>query len=137
MVMVADTDTIKQRLIHFSEMHPDADQAGSSMLLLSDVKGVVKLHHISRVCLSIEYDIAFLNLKVLEEALSDVGFHLDNSMIHKLKRALYYYSEETQQANLGYTQNCKDFTKRIFINEYSHHDHGCRDNRPEHWREYL
>lgn len=118
-------------------MHLDSDQAGSSMLLLSDVKGVIKLHHINRVCLSIEYDIQFLNLKVLEEALAGVGYHLDNTLIHKLKRALCYYSEETQQANLGYTQCCKDFTKRIFINEYIHHEHGCRDDRPEHWREYL
>jgi len=135
--MAIDNDIHKHRLIHFSDMHPDSDQAGSSMLLLSDVKGVIKLHHINRVCLSIEYDIQFLNLKVLEEALAGVGYHLDNTLIHKLKRALCYYSEETQQANLGYTQCCKDFTKRIFINEYSHHEHGCRDDRPEHWREYL
>jgi len=135
--MSVNTEQHKQRLIHFSDMHPDPDQAASSMLLLSDVKGVLKLHHISRVCLSIEYDIQHLNLKIVEEALSSIGFHLDNSVIHNLKRALYYYSEETQQANLGYTQNCKDFTKRIFINEYSHHEHGCRDERPEHWREYL
>ncbi len=135
--MPIDNDTLKHRLIHFSDMHPDPDQAASSMLLLSDVKGVIKLHHISQVCLSIEYDIQFLNLMVLEEALADVGYHLDNTLMHKLKRALFYYSEETQQANLGYTQCCKDFTKRIFINEYSHHEHGCRDDRPEHWREYL
>lgn len=135
--MPINDDTHIHRLIHFSDMHPDPDQAASSMLLLSDVKGVIKLHHISRVCLSIEYDIQFLNLMVLEEALADVGYHLDNTLMHKLKRALFYYSEETQQANLGYTQCCKDFTKRIFINEYSHHEHGCRDDRPEHWREYL
>lgn len=135
--MPTTNDTHKQRLIHFSELHLDSDQAASSMLLLSDAKGVIKLHHISRVCLSIEYDIQYLNLKALEEALASVGYHLDNSLIHKLKRALCHYSEEAQQANLGYSQNCKDFTKRIFINEYSHHEHGCRDDRPEHWREYL
>ncbi len=135
--MPVTNDQHKHRLIHFSDLHPDPDQAASSMLLLSDVKGVIKLHHINRICLSIEYDLQFLNLKVLEDALASVGYHLDNSMIHNLKRALYYYCEETQQANLGYTQCCKDFTKRIFINEYSHHEHGCRDDRPEHWREYL
>ncbi len=128
---------IKNRLIHFSDMHPDSDQAGRAMLLLSDIQGVIKLHHIHPCCLSIEFDISDLNLKVIEEALIDIGFHLDNSLLIKLKRALYYYTEEAQQANLGYTQNCKDFTKRIFINEYRLHEHGCRDDRPEHWREYL
>lgn len=135
--MASSNDTIKHRLIHFAEIHPDPDQAASSMLLLHDVKGVLKLHHITPCCLSIQYNIQYLNLKALEDALASIGFHLDNSLVHKLKRALYHYSEEVQQANLGYTQNCKDFTKRIFINEYSHHEHGCRDDRPEHWREYL
>ena len=127
----------KHRLIHFSDMHPDADQAASAMLLLSDIKGIIKLHHINSTCLSIEFNIYHLNLQVIEDALMTVGYHLDNSLVIKLKRALYYYTEEAQQANLGCTQNCKDFTKRIFINEYSHHEHGCRDDRPEHWREYL
>jgi len=127
----------KHRLIHFSEMHPDADQAASAMLLLSDIKGILKLHHINPTCLSIEFNIYHLNLQVIEDALMTVGYHLDNNLIIKLKRALYYYTEEAQQANLGCTQNCKDFTKRIFINDYSHHEHGCRDERPEHWREYL
>lgn len=128
---------IKNRLIHFSDMHPDSDQAGSAMLLLSDIKGIIRLHHINPCCLNIEFDITDLNLKVIENALIDIGYHLDNTLLIKLKRALYYYTEEAQQANLGCTQNCKDFTKRIFINEYSHHEHGCRDDRPEHWREYL
>lgn len=134
---MSDDDLHKHRLIYFSDMHADADQAAKAMLLLSDVDGVLHLNHISSLCLSIEYNIRSLNLRVIEEALCNVGFHLDNHLIHKLTRALYYYCEETQQANLGYTQNCKDFTKRIFMNEYSHHDHGCRDERPEHWREYL
>lgn len=134
--MSDEKNLLKQRLIHFSAMHPDSDQAARAMLLLSDVQGVLKLHHINSVCLHIEFDIQHLNLKIIEEALIEIGFHLDNSLLIKLKRALYYYTEETQQANLGCTQNCKDFTKRIFINEYSHHEHGCRDERPEHWREY-
>jgi len=135
--MNEEKSLIKNRLIHFSDMHPDSDQAGSAMLLLSDIKGIIRLHHINPSCLNIEFDITHLNLKVVEEALIDIGYHLDNSLMIKLKRALYYYTEEAQQANLGCTQNCKDFTKRIFINEYSHHEHGCRDDRPEHWREYL
>lgn len=135
-VMNDEKSLQKQRLIHFSDLHPNADQAGRAMLLLSDVEGIIKLHHIHRLCLSVEFDIKHLNLKIIEQALMDIGFHLDNSLLVKLKRALYYYTEEAQQANLGYTKNCKDFTKRIFINEYHHHEHGCRDERDEHWREY-
>jgi len=40
--------------------------------------------------------------QIIDEALIELGFHLDNSLLNKLLRALHYYSEEAQCANLGY-----------------------------------
>ena len=131
------TELIKYREIYFCELHPENNQAGNAMLLLSDVEGVVKLHHEQEHCLHVAYDIRHLILQAIENALSEVGFHLDNHLIHKLKRALYYYSEESQRDNLGIQLSSGECTKRIFINRYMQNDHGCRDNRPDHWRRYL
>ena len=68
--------------------------------------------------------------------LQEVGFHLDNSVISKLKRALFYYAEDTQLANMGYDHAESKSTLEIFINRYNQLPHGCRDERPMHYRRY-
>jgi hypothetical protein len=129
-------ELIKHREIYFSALHPDPDQAASSMLLLSDIEGVIHLNKEGKRCLRISYDIRHLCLNMIEDALREVGFHLDNRLMCKLKRALYYYCEETQRANLGVDSHQCDCKKRIFIKQYQNTLHGCRDIRPEHWRHY-
>lgn len=127
---------VRQREIRFCRLHPDNTQAHSASLVLSDVDGV---HHVQPVephLLHIRYDISMVTLNILEEALTELGYHLDNSLMNKLKRALYYYTEETQRANLGMEKACCA-DKQMFINRYLKRSHGCRDERPEHWRNYL
>ena len=86
--------------------------------------------------LFVRYDITVVTLNILEEVLVELGFHLDNSLMYKLKRALYAYTEETQRANLGLEgESCAD--RKVFIQNYLRRRHGCRDDRPEHWRGYL
>jgi hypothetical protein len=126
---------VRHREIRFCRLHPDKTQAHSASLMLSDVEGI---HHVQPVdphLLHIRYDISFITLNIIEEALVELGYHLDNSLMHKLKRALYYYTEETQRANLGMEGSC--CAKQMFINRYLRRSHGCRDERPEHWRNYL
>ena len=93
-------ELIKQREIAFSPLHPDNNQAESASLLLVDVKGIHAVRPLDRHLLHVSYNIQYLTLKIIEDALSEVGFHLDNSLFAKLKRALFYYSEDTQLANL-------------------------------------
>jgi hypothetical protein len=84
-------------LLHFA---PGPSQAQTAMLLLSGIKGVINLHLIDAHCLRISYHLSWLSLKMIEDVLLELGFHLDNSLMAKLKRALFYYTEETQRASL-------------------------------------
>lgn len=130
------SELVKHREIHFCRLHPDEQQAYSASLLLSDVEGVQLLRPHDAYLLHVSYDITCLNLSLIEDVLIDLGFHLDNSLIVKLKRALYYYTEEVERANLGIDEcGCAD--RQVFINRYLKLRHGCRDERPEHWRNYL
>lgn len=132
-----EQDLIKYRDIIFSNLHPDPCQAESAMLLLSDVSGVVHLNRTSNTCLHIGYDVRELTLLMIESALLDVGFHLDNNLLSKLKRALFYYTEETQRINMGLQQHDASTHRKIFVHRYDQLPHGCRDDRPDYWRKYL
>ena len=133
----SETDLIKHREIAFAKLHPNPDQAGTAALLLSDVEGIIEVASLSPVLMRIRYHIMHVSLEQIETALTEAGFHLSSGLLYKLKRALYYYTEETQRANKGCPRGSSNCTQRIFINEYGRHDHGCRDLRPEHWRKYL
>jgi hypothetical protein len=126
---------VKHREIRFCRLHPDKQPAHTASLLLSDVEGVHLLRPHDSFLLHVSYDITCLNLNLIEDVLVDLGFHLDNSLMMKLKRALYYYTEEVERANLGIDEcGCAD--RQVFINRYIKLRHGCRDERPEHWRNY-
>ena len=73
----------------------------------------------------------------IETALTEAGYHLSSRLLYKLKRALHYYTEETERANNGCPRGDSNCTQRIFISHYGRHAHGCRDHRPDHWRKYL
>jgi hypothetical protein len=128
---------IKHREIHFCSLHARGKApAHSAMLLLADVEGVIGLQPASATCLRVSYDLRILSLQITENALIEVGFHLDNSLFNKLRRSLYYYTEETQCENMGQVHDSQA-TRDIFIERYQRLPHGCRDDRPSYWRKYL
>ena len=129
-------EIIKQSELCFSPLHADPDQAQSALFLLSGVSGILGATQKSRYSLEIFYDLRLITLHIIEEALVELGFHLDNSLLTKLKRALFHYIEETQRANMGYHQDINS-TQEVFVNCYQQLPHGCRDDRPMYWREYL
>lgn len=130
-------DYVKHREIAFVEMHPDPDQARSAALLLADVKGVLRVNPVSPLLIQLSYDLLDISLEEIEDALREIGLHLDNSLLYRLKRSLYYYTEETQRANIGCPKGESNCTKKVFAVRYQKLNHACRDNRPEHWRRYL
>ncbi len=130
-------ELIKRREIHFCHLHSDSAQAQTAMFLLSDVAGMQNMVLINNLCLHISYDIRHISLELVETVLQEVGFHLDNSLLIKLKRALYYYSENVQRDNLGCVETDNNSTQKVFISKYQQREHGCRDERPTHWRKYL
>jgi len=128
-------ELLKYREIRFRSLNPRARQAYPATQLLDGLEGV---HHVAPAddnLLVVRYDLTHLTLYIIEEALIELGFHLDNSLMCKLKRALYYYTEETQRANLGLHTDV-DSSIQVFVQRYRRLSHGCRDGRPGHWRAY-
>ena len=129
------TTLIRHREIRFCRIDPNGAHAHHASLLLSGVEGIHHAQPIEPHLMHVRYDISVVSLKIIEDALIELGYPLDNSLLSKLKRALYYYSEETQQVNMGMEGGCCA-GKQLFINHYHRRSHGCRDPRPEHWRNY-
>ena len=133
----AEAALIKHREIAFAELHPDRQQAHTAAAALVDAPGVLRAEPLSPVLLGISYDLLQVTLEQIETALTEAGYHLSSRLLYKLKRALHYYTEETERTNNGCTRGDSNCTQRIFISHYGRHAHGCRDHRPEHWRKYL
>ena len=130
-----NTNLIKSREIDFCAPYPEKDHSREASLIVVELEGVHSVNPITTTQLSVSYDVSLITLQVIEEILTELGHHLSNRLFHKLKRALYYYIEETERINLGLKGSCKD-CHTYYINRYQRLRHGCRDERPEHWRNY-
>lgn len=131
------TNFTKQRDVMFSPLHDDEHQALTASQMLVDLDGISSADVLSETHLIIKYDLRFFTLEDVEGLLTTVGFHLDNNLLIKIKRALYRYTEETERANLGCIDGQPNCTREAYINRYQKLPHGCRDKRLEHWRDYL
>jgi hypothetical protein len=127
----------KQREIVFCMLHPDGDQAGSAAALLRGIDGILQARRLDEATLEVHYHLMAITLAEIEALLEHEGFHLDNRLLHKIRRALFHYTEETQRANLGGTKVDSNCTQKIFATTYRKRTHGCQDDRPDHWRRYL
>jgi hypothetical protein len=130
-------DLIKHREIAFRDLHPDPDQARTASLFLADVEGVIRATPESPLLLRVSYDLLQVRLQEIEDALKEIGLHLDNGLLFRIKRALFSYAEDTQRANLGCERGESNCTRKVFAVRYQRLNHACRDQRPEHWRRYL
>jgi len=136
--MSPDSDSlIKVREIAFCPLHPDKNQAGTATQLLGDCDGVSRAERLSETRVRVSYDIRQATLEAIEGLLQDFGFHLDNALIYRMRRALVNYLEQTQRLNMGCERGDSNCTVRVFINRYQQRRHGCQDDRPSHWRRYL
>ena len=133
---MSQNDLIKSREIRFCRLHPDPEQARSALLLLSDADGIIDIQYVDELSLLLSYDLRILTLQAIEEVLISLGYHLDGSLMSRMKRALYAYSEETQRANMDSAEETNN-TTTVFVQRYSNNYHGCRDTRPAYWRKYL
>lgn len=128
---------IKQREVIFCMLHPDPRQAHTAAAVLDGVEGILHLEVPDPAMLKVRYDLLRLTLQQIETLLSERGFHLDNSLMNKLLRALYRYTEDNERQNLGCPAGDSNCTTKVFISSYQRREHGCRDERPNHWRRYL
>jgi|GEM_PF-234097 len=133
--MPSAMDTLKHREIAFAALPPG--QTTQALSLLGGLGDLVVAPLPDENTLSITYSLRDYTLEGLESALISQGFHLDNSLLHKLVRALIYYCEEVQSANLTAPELAQQTRRQeIFTRAYEHHPHGDKDETPEEWREY-
>jgi hypothetical protein len=126
-------DLEKNREIVFHAL--PAGQAVRALVLLEGLAGLVV--SIGSDCnrLLVRYHVCEYTLEGLETAIASQGFHLDNSLLSKLKRTLAYFCESVQRSNVE--ANEPDIkSQHAFIKVYERHLHGDHDETPEEWRDY-
>lgn len=128
-------DLKKQREILFSKFPPgQVPEAADDLGRLGTVDVDPRL---DKRALGVAYDLTDHTLHELEGRLVDKGYHLDNTLMSKLMRALIHYVEETQLHNLGAPEKrLKRTSQQAYIQAWEHHPHGDRDDTPPEWREY-
>ncbi len=126
-------DLEKNREIVFHAL--PAGQAARALRLLQGMDGLEVAAGENANHLRVRYHVCEYTLEGLETALASQGFHLDNSLLSKLKRALAYFCEGVQRGNVE--ANEPDIkSQQAFMKVYEHHLHGDRDETPEEWRDY-
>jgi len=126
-------DLEKNREIVFHAL--PSGQAERARILLEGLEGLMVMEGPGGNTLLVRYHICEYTLEGLETALASQGFHLDNSVMSKLKRALAYFCESVQRSNVA--ANEPDIkSQQAFMKVYESHLHGDRDDTPEEWRSY-
>lgn len=126
-------DLEKSREIVFHSL--PAGQAERAQVLLEGLEGLMVSVGPDGNCLLVRYHICEYTLEGLETALASQGFHLDNSLLSKLRRALAYFCESVQRRNVA--ANEPDIkSQQAFVKVYEQHLHGDCDETPEEWRSY-
>ena len=132
---MSSDDLKKHREILFSKFPPgQVPEAADDLLRLDEVDIEPKYEKRS---LGVSYDLQNHTLQELDEHLIDKGYHLDNTLMSKLTRALIYYIEETQLHNLGAPERrLKRSSQDAYVKAWEHRPHGDHDDTPPEWREY-
>ena len=125
----------KERTIIFAELPPG--QLPEAAGFLGSLERLELAPGSEPRSLDVAYDLRDHSLEELESALQDRGFHLDTSLLYKLKRALYYYAEETERRNLTMPERpLKQASNEAYIRAWERRQHSDHDTTPEIWREY-
>ncbi len=127
--MAIHNDMVKNRTIRFARS--GEAQANKAMKLLADVDGIKNMSTPTINTLHISYDIQQFTLQMLEAALTEVGFELNNGLFTQIKRALLTYREDAQRSSLGIEQAKADH-EALSLSESTAHD-----PRPDNWRHYV
>lgn len=126
-------DLEKDREIVFHDL--PSGQVERALSLLEGMDGLTAVAGPAPNQLRVRYNVCEYTLEGLESALSSQGFHLDNSLLSKIKRALAYFCESVQRRNIA--ANEPDIkSQQAFVKVYEKHLHGDRDETPEEWRGY-
>lgn len=132
---MSSSDLRKHREILFSKFPPGQEpEAADDLQRLEEVEAAPK---IEKHAVSVDYELRQHTLQELEEHLEDKGYHLDNTLMSKLTRALIHYVEDTQLHNLDAPEKrLKRTSQEAYVKAWENHPHGDHDDTPPEWREY-
>lgn len=129
-----DNDLHKQRDILFAKFPPgQVPEAADHLGQLERLRAEALLH---KRAIEVDYDLSDYTLRDLENHLEDRGYHLDNTLMSKLVRALVHYTEDTQLRNLHAPERLIKKSHEAYIQAWEQHPHGDHDDTPPEWREY-
>ncbi|WP_028456018.1 hypothetical protein [Chitinilyticum litopenaei] len=112
------------------------DQAVQAARYLGRLPGITVQANAAQHSIMLSYCVTDYTLQELENLLMTAGFHLDNSILQKIRRALAHYCEDVQRDNLDIPEhNIK--TRDVYAKVWEHHPHGDHDDTPEELRRYL
>lgn len=131
---MTDSDLRKRREILFSKFPPG--QIPEAADHLEKVERVEVEPKLEKRAVDVGYDLRDHTLEELETQLEDKGFHLDNTLMSKLVRALIHYVEDTQLHNLQATDRPLKQSQEAYVHAWERHPHGDHDDTPPEWREY-
>lgn len=131
---VSASELQKQRDILFAKFPPGQVPEAADQLQRIEAVDATPKHEARAV--EVAYDLQQHTLKELEDHLVDQGFHLDNTLMSKLLRALTHYIEETQLHNLQAPERLIKKSHEAYVHAWEQHPHGDHDDTPPEWREY-
>ncbi len=125
----------KERNILFAKFPPD--QVPEATEFLGQIEQLEVEQREQQRAVGVAYDLHQHSLEELEASLEDKGYHLDNTLMSKMMRALIYYVEETQLHNLEAPERAlKRSQSEAYTRAWERHPHGDHDDTPPEWREY-
>lgn len=130
--MVAPCDIHKRREIVFHPLPPG--QAERALALLSGLPEL-EVARAGEHVLSIRYCVREYTLEWIEAALAEQGFHLEATLLIRIRRALYHYTEHVQRENMRLPEvQTKNY--KANIEAWRKRPHGDSDETPAEWRQY-
>jgi len=129
------SDLKKHREILFAKFPPgQVPEAADDLKHLDEVEVAAKTE---KRAVGVTYELQQHTLQELEDHLEDKGYHLDNTLMSKLTRALIHYVEDTQLHNMSAPERrTKRSAQEAYVQAWEHHPHGDHDDTPPEWREY-
>lgn len=130
--MTIASDTLKRRAIVFHPLPPGQVEQALEALGACEVLTVSSL---DSQTLLVEYTIVDCTLREIEAMLLARGFHLENTLLIRIRRSLAYYSERVQRENLDKPEpRTKNYPAHI--EAWEKRPHGDHDETPAEWRQY-
>lgn len=130
--MSTPSDVDKLREIVFHPLPPG--QLERALTLLGGLPGL-RVEQIGPKALQVFYRITEYSLEELETLLADRGFHVESTLLIRVKRALVYYCEHVQRENL-HKPEVQTKKYKPHMEAWEKHPHGDHDETPTEWRQY-